>query len=100
MTPDSWLHWSAVTWLIVDALAVYRLTRIVVRDTILAGFRSWLSDHYEGMLVEWLSCMWCLSVWMAAGVVALTWWIPLLWSYAATALAFSAIAGFLGDRVA
>jgi hypothetical protein len=94
----SWLGWPAAVWILVDALAVYRLSRLVTRDTILRPARRWLTARYEGMLVELVGCMWCVSVWLAAAVVALTWWLPYWWSFPATGLAFSAVAGWLGDR--
>lgn len=97
----SWLGWGAWGWLVVDSLAVYRLVRLVVRDTISQPFRRWLSRKYEGPVVEAITtCSWCLSVYAAAGVVLLTWLWPVPWSYVATGLAFSAVTGVLADRVA
>jgi hypothetical protein len=85
-------------WLLVDALATYRLTRLVVKDTVTERFRRWFAHRYEGPLVYLSTCPWCMSIWIAAAVVALTWGVPLAWSYVAAGLAFSTVAGYLSDR--
>lgn len=102
-------------WLAVDALAVYRLTMLVVKDSITTPIRTRLvgREHIQRVgngqgqglvvaarpkLAEFLSCPWCVSIWLAAGVVALTQLWPAGWQYAAVALAFSGVAGFLADR--
>lgn len=91
------------TWwfLVLDALATYRLTRLLVHDTVFA----WLRDA-EVRVGEWLlapgdllHCDWCVSVWMAALVVGLTAAWPHLWLYAAAGLAFSAVTGILSERL-
>lgn len=99
-------------WLTVDSLAVYRLTVLLTKDTITAPFRERLGlpwSHpgipgpppYAGvrwMAFSWLSCAWCVSVWLAAGVVALTRFAPGAWQYAGMALALSGVAGYLAER--
>jgi len=94
----SWLHWGAATWLIVDALAVYRLARLIARDGLTKRVRRRMIDRYEGPLVELVSCPWCLSVYFAAGAVVLTYFVPYAWSFIASGLAMSAVAGFLAER--
>lgn len=93
MTPPS--HWPIWFWLIVDVLAVARLTRLVVLDSITAPFRRWLAATYEGPLVELAFCVWCLSIWFAAGAVLFTFLLPTVWGYAALALAVSMVVGYL-----
>lgn len=90
-----WPNWL---WLLVDALAVYRLTRLVARDELLRPARVWLDDRYAGPLVYLVTCMWCLSIWLSAVVLLFTWWIPVAWSVVASGLAFSAVAGQLGEK--
>jgi hypothetical protein len=96
----SFLHWTTTTWLLVDLLAVYRLSRLIARDELLRPFRQWLDAKYTGPLVYLFQCIWCLSIWVSAAVVALTWWQPYAWSFVAAGLAFSAGAGLIGERVA
>lgn len=112
MTHSAW-------WLVVDALAVYRLTRLVVRDSITERAREWVRlmayigvDEQTGALLGWsgpggaaarwtfqlVSCSWCMSVWLGAIVVALTATVPGVWQYPGMALALSAIAGYLAER--
>jgi hypothetical protein len=95
----SWGHWTAGWWLILDALACYRLTRLAVRDTITQPVRRRLTDRYEGgWLLELASCPWCISVWIGCGVALATYFAPAIWSWPAAFLALSAVAGILSDR--
>jgi hypothetical protein len=78
------------TWLVIMmTLAAYRLTRLVVEDTFPPV--QWVRDRITGddpQVARWggvpnwvgalISCSWCASVWIAAGVVLLTWvWVAL-----------------------
>lgn len=117
---------------VVDALATYRLTRLVVTDSLLDEIRTgtliWLGeecrrcDHVidahsqppgqpprctiigcscalyvprHPKLAELLECPWCVSIWIAAGVVAARRIAPRLWGPIAALLAASTIAGVL-----
>lgn len=94
----TWTDWPPALWLVINTLAVYRLTRLAIRDTILNRPRRWLVDRYEGGLVTLATCPWCLAVWIAAVVVALTWAIPSVWAFPAFGLALAAGTGWLADR--
>lgn len=99
--------------LTLDALAVFRLTRLVVSDSITAGLREraigreQISDrHLTGermtmvarpWLATLLACPWCVSPWLAAVVVACQALTPAVWLYLACVLAFSAVAGLLAE---
>jgi Protein of unknown function (DUF1360) len=111
-------------WLAVDALAVYRLAILITKDSITESardqFRRWgYNDdgtertHHVHLgstvppypsplgarrLYTLLTCPWCVSIWLGAAVVALTRFAPSAWQYAALALAFSGVAGFLAER--
>lgn len=89
---------------VVDALAVYRLTRLVVEDRVPFGplreavkrraLRDWDPTSVESpYLVELLSCRWCASVWVAMAVLVLR-RLP-GWKYLARILAASAVTGLL-----
>jgi hypothetical protein len=117
MTHSAW-------WAFCDALACYRLAILVTRDTITEPAREWLRRRahpdpppedfpgHERMLFDfqlhtiarwrWLfdlvSCVWCVSIWAAAAIVALTKFTPGVWQYPAMGLALSAAAGFLTER--
>lgn len=90
MTPWRW---------IVDALAVYRLTRLVTADGITEDLRrsieAWsLADGapaWRDKVAELVECRWCTSMWWALGLVFFvrrTSW----WPAVADALALSAVA--------
>jgi hypothetical protein len=87
----------------IDALATYRVTRLLVSDGVVDRPRAALlerlrrNEHHK--LVELIECPWCTGVWAAAAVAASRrtarrWWAPL-----AEVLAFSAVAGLLASEV-
>ena len=84
-------------WLIVDALAVYRLVQLIGRDAITARGRDVVQKRSQAAFL-FITCPWCVGLWIAAGAVALTRFVPSAWQYAALALALSGIAGFLAER--
>ncbi len=59
----------SVLWLILGALACYRLTRLVTADQITLPLRTWVLDRnrWFGYLV---TCDWCLSIWVAPWITA------------------------------
>lgn len=80
------------------ALATYRVTRLLVRDTIFASLRNRIWNRYppettrRGYL---LTCEWCTSVYVGLGFA--TWYTisSEVVRFFAVALALSAIAGLL-----
>jgi hypothetical protein len=99
--------------LLLDALAVIRLTQLVNHDTILDPVRDWLIGHSYGETRDmsgarpavaarpkwavFLTCPWCVSFWAAIGVVAAQALIPHLWLYGSAVLAFSAVCGLVAE---
>lgn len=85
--------------LLTDALAVFRITRLVVSDTIVESQRARLLVALErsghAKLAEGLGCAWCCSAWFAVLVIVARRACPRLWDPAARALAFSAAAGII-----
>lgn len=110
--------------LVVDALATYRLTRLVTKDHLTADARGVLvATAYEATdtpprgsdrwtPAEWIdharvgdpnppamarivTCSWCAGVWVAAGVIAARTVAPRPWGLVARVLAAAAVAGFL-----
>ena len=68
---------SASTLLLVYALAVARITRLVITDGIFERPRTalldYLTDNRHPKLLELAGCPWCISVWVAAAVMPLAW---------------------------
>lgn len=93
--------------LLVDAAATWRLTRLMVEDTIADPVR--VRAEQVGRLVagprceQWVQeltgCWWCSSVWAAGVVVALPVVAPRLGPRVVRVLALSAIAGAVRDRL-
>jgi hypothetical protein len=109
-----------VPTLCIDALAVYRLTRLVTKDVITEKLRealvreayaakagaeveltspigiAWADfaehDGNAPKLATLITCRWCAGMWVALGVVAARAAAPALWDPIARALAFSAAA--------
>lgn len=87
--------------LVVDALSVYRLTRLLTLDSLppVKHARDKVLDRWgESEWSELAVCPWCLSVWLAAGVVVARLVTPRAWTPAARVLAFSAVTGLLSSR--
>lgn len=91
--------------LFVDALAAYRLTRLVTADTILDAPRdaiaTWSesgpdsSEAWRPKIGELVECRWCAGVWISLGVVAARRLAPAAWEPVARVLAFSTVAALL-----
>lgn len=90
-----------MTWRwVVDAVAVYRLTRLVTADGITEPLRDAIDDwSREGgrlreKAAELVTCPWCMSMWWSLGLVFIVRRAP-WWPRMADALAFSAVAGLV-----
>lgn len=85
---------------LLDALATYRLTKLVIEDKILEPIRDRLFDRYppSTQIGYLLTCPWCVSMWAGIAVVASRRVSPRLWPAAARALAFSAVTGLVAEH--
>lgn len=91
----------ATVALIVDGLAVFRLVRLVVADRILDRPRKLVTRRSlkrRGVAAYFVTCSWCVGLWLAAGVVCARLWADWLWSPVAVGLALSAAAAVLMGR--
>jgi hypothetical protein len=80
----------------VDALATYRIVRLIQEDTILDGPREQIMIKYGHLrIAELMTCPWCLSVWVGMGVAIARVATPRLWGIAARGLASSAGASLI-----
>lgn len=69
---------SYIVLLVVLSAVTYRVSRFIVLDSLIDEPRnwvlSWLEMHPNGLtnkLHELLGCPWCVTIWIAAGVVAI-----------------------------
>lgn len=83
--------------LAVDALAVFRLTRLATRDTITEPLRARIPP--DSKLAELLACPYCAGFWVACGVAAARRIAPRVWGPLAEALAFSAVTGLVATNL-
>lgn len=118
---------SAGLRLLLDALATFRLVRLVTSDTITAEARdavirrayaragratkpfdgrpgAWADDVVPNdpdppKLATLVTCPWCAGFWVALAVTAARRWAPRSWALAAEALALSAAAGLVSERL-
>lgn len=85
-----------------QALAVYRLTKLVIDDKITEPLRDWVFAQpgvEEGRGVAYLlQCPWCVSIWVGVGMTLARRRWPRVWRLAADVLAMSAVAGWLDDH--
>lgn len=87
----------------IDALATYRLTRLLQQDDLppLPAVRDRLMQRYGA--TPWsqlIDCPWCLGWWVALGVVGLRRVCPRVWDPIAHALAASALTGQMSQVAA
>jgi hypothetical protein len=85
--------------LIVICGATFRVSRLITHDEILAAPRMWVIDRAPTPLAYFVQCTWCVSVWVAGGVVVvLDQWatVPLPWAVILTA---SAVTGIVESHI-
>lgn len=84
--------------LAVGALAVYRLTRLVVEDEVTRPVReAVVLNSPESRLAYLIGCPWCVSMWAAAAWAGLTLAAPAVAAPAGAVLAWSAVSGLLSS---
>jgi hypothetical protein len=85
-----------------DALATFRISRLVTSDVLFDDQRArlhlWLEAEGHDKLAWLIQCPWCVSPYVAAGVIVARQVAPRAWSPLARALAFSAVAGLLSEH--
>lgn len=91
---------------LIDALATYRATKLVIDDEITADLRerayseiARLPKKQAEKLRYLLSCPWCVSVWAAAFIVGLRLFAPNLAKYLNTLLGLSAATGLIYTKI-
>lgn len=99
-TPDP----TDVVDLATDIVATARLVKLVKDDRIVQPLRTRALDvgarhDVEETVGYFLSCPWCLGIWLAAGVTVARFVAPRQWRWVSRALATAAIASELVERV-
>lgn len=83
--------------LITDALAAFRITRLLQRDTFppIVRARDAVRSRGPDWSVELMDCPWCLGFWVSVAVIGTRAYAPRWWRRPAQALAVSAVVGVL-----
>jgi len=87
--------------LVVAALAVTRITRLLVADKLMVGYRQWVVKRWgaESMISYLVHCPWCTSIWVALPIMPIAAMFPYNWVIGILAIpAASMVAGCLLDR--
>lgn len=82
--------------ILLDFVAVYRLTKLVIDDEIVAEIREKIWDKFppESTKIGYLlTCPWCVSFWMAVAIVTTRKINPEIADYISGILAASAVTG-------
>ena len=87
--------------LIILALAVYRLSRLIIEDTVFIPIREFIwskvpADRGVGYLI---TCYWCTGFWVSSLVVTCFIIVPIPTIAVGLVLALSTIVGILAARV-
>lgn len=74
--------------------AVARVTRLIVDDKISLPIRQWVlrRSGEDGWFFYLVSCPWCMGVWVAAAMTAITFLDPFPWQTWEATLVFLAVA--------
>lgn len=86
----------------VQALATYRIAKLIVDDKVLEGPREWMfakfGDPSVSKVSYLISCYWCVSIYAGLAVSLGDTVFPRTTRVLTRALAFSAITGMLAER--
>ena len=83
---------------VVMGLATYRITRLVIRDELLARPRNFFWKKFppeKSLLGYLLTCPWCISIWVASILLISSIIIPEVTYAVGVVFALSAVAGLL-----
>jgi hypothetical protein len=87
--------------LVLGALAVTRVTRLLVDDRLTLRYRVWVRTKWgeDSLPAYFVDCPWCTSIWVSALVMPGAVLYPNQWVIAALAIpAMSMVAGLVLDR--
>lgn len=96
--------------LLVDTVAVYRLTKLITEDYLTEDLRLLLLDKFPAVIDKrtgqkrrskiayFINCPWCVSIWAAAFIFTLRKINPELTTYLSSILAASAVTGVAATK--
>lgn len=86
--------------LLIDIIAVYRLTKLILDDRITEDLRGLVFEHFpRGSKTSYLfTCGWCVSIWAGIAIFSLRKLSPGKADYVSSILAASAVTGVAYTR--
>lgn len=85
-----------------DALATHRLTKLIIDDKITEDLREKVFARFgnpdDSKISYLITCPWCVSMYVGAGVAMLRAFAPRAWSPASYALAVSSVTGLIEEK--
>ncbi|MDT0458060.1 hypothetical protein RM550_20335 [Streptomyces sp. DSM 41527] len=71
--------------------ATCRITRFLTKDSLAAGFRSWVAGRFgdDSKPAYLVSCSWCSSIWVASAMAPLAHWAGGTTGFQITTMALS-----------
>lgn len=100
---------SALT-LLVDTVAVHRLTKLITEDYLTEDLRKLVQEHFPAVtdkrtqmkrkskFTYFVNCPWCVSIWAAAFIFTLRKINPQLATYLSSILAASSVTGIAATK--
>lgn len=85
--------------IILGSLATFRVTRFIMEDRVFDAPRGYLFSKNKDKLTYFLTCPWCISIWVGL-IFALTYlFFPEIFLIATLSLTFSAVTGILYSKM-
>jgi hypothetical protein len=80
--------------LIIDIVATWRLTKLVMEDKITEDLREFIYEHFPSSKLSYLiGCPWCVSIWAGIAIFAIRRFYPQYADTLSSILAASAVTG-------
>lgn len=81
--------------LVLTALAVFRVSRLIVEDSITEPLREWTLARVPDRIGELIECVWCVSFWVGLAATIGYAASPSVMFWLSLPFALSAVAGIL-----
>ncbi len=87
--------------LILEILATLRLTRLIIEDYLVDDIRQWILNKFPNntKVRYFFTCPWCVSIWVATGLLVIKRVYPEIYKELVTMLALSAATGIVYDKI-
>lgn len=87
--------------LILAILGTYRLTKLVMEDYILEDVRQFIFDKFpkKSKISYFFTCPWCISIWVATGLLVLRYYYPKIYDELVLMLTMSAATGIISTKI-